>query len=83
MARVEPTEVSKVGDRVKWTSHANGGRHRARGVIKRDLPGRRTRSTVRPSQGQVSSVNKRTGKPNAVKVYMPARVALTLVERAS
>jgi hypothetical protein len=31
----------------------------------------------------VSSVNKRTGKPKAVKVYMLCVSALTLVERAS
>jgi hypothetical protein len=39
-------------------------------------------TSPKPSK-RVFSVNKRTGKPKAVKVYMPRVSALTLVERVS
>lgn len=67
----------QVGDRVKWTGHANGGSVEHEGVIKKIyLAGYHAKV-------EVSSVNKRTGKPKAVKVYMPRVSALTLVERVS
>ena len=76
MSRVEPQKF-KAGDRVKWTGHANGGSVEHEGVVKRIyLAGEQAKV-------EVSSVNKRTGKPKAVKVYMPRVSALTLVERVS
>ena len=74
----------QVGDRVKWAVPVRGGRGNCgkrlvehEGVITKIYP--------RPSQAkvEVSSVNKRTGKPNKAKVYMPRLSALTLVERVS
>ncbi len=74
----------QVGDRVKWTGHANGGSVEHEGVIKKIyLAGYHPAQTFDQAKVEVSSVNKRTGKPNTVKVYMPRVSALTLVERVS
>lgn len=82
MSRVEPQKFL-VGDRVKWTGHANGGSIEHEGVIKRIYLAGEPGQQFDQAKVEVSSVNKRTGKPNAVKVYMPRVSALTLVERAS
>ena len=70
-----------VGDRVKWTGHANGGSIEHEGVIKRIYLAGEPGQLFDQAEVEVSSVNKRTGKPKAVKVYMPRVSALTLVER--
>ena len=87
MARVEPQKF-KVGDRVKWVGQANGGSVEHIGVIKRiylagDGGGTngKFRQQFDQAKVEVASVNKRTGKPNKAKVYMPRLSALTLVER--
>lgn len=69
-----------VGDRVKWTGHANGGSVEHEGVIKKIYRAGEPGQQFDQAQVEVSSVNKRTGKPNAVKVYMPRMSALTLVQ---
>ena len=86
MARVEPQKF-RVGDRVKWTGQANGGRVEHVGIIKRiylagDSGGTngKFRQPFDQAKVEVASVNKRTGKPNKAKVYMPRLSALTLVE---
>ena len=88
MSRVEPQKFL-VGDRVKWTGHANGGSIEHEGIIKRIyLAGGASAGTngkfrqqFDQAKVEVFSVNKRTGKPNKAKVYMPRLSALTLVER--
>jgi len=87
MARVEPQKF-RVGDRVKWTGQANGGRVEHVGIIKRiylasDSGGTngKFRQPFDQAKVEVASVNKRTGKPNKAKVYMPRLSALKLVER--
>jgi hypothetical protein len=83
MSRVEPQKFL-VGDRVKWTGHANGGSVEHEGVIKRIYLAGEPGQRFDQAKVEVSSVNKRTGKPKAVKVYMPRVSALTLVQgRAS
>ena len=84
MARVEPQKF-KVGDRVKWTGQANGGRVEHVGIIKRIYlagsgDGKYLRQQYDQAKVEVASVNKRTGKPNKPKVYMPRLSALTLVK---
>ena len=82
MARVEPQKF-KVGDRVKWTGQANGGRVEHVGIIKRIYlagSGGGIRQQFDQAKVEVASVNKRTGKPNKPKVYMPRLSALTLVK---
>ena len=82
MARVEAQKF-KVGDRVKWVGQANGGSVEHVGLVKRIYLAGEPGQQFDQAKVEVSSVNKRTGKPNAVKVYMPRVSALTLVERAS
>ena len=87
MSRVEPQKFM-AGDRVKWTGHANGGSIEHEGIIKRIyLAGGASAGTngkfrqqFDQAKVEVFSVNKRTGKPNKAKVYMPRLSALTLVE---
>ena len=79
MARVEPQKF-RVGDRVKWTGQANGGRVEHVGIIKRIYLAGEPHVLFDQAKVEVASVNKRTGKPNKAKVYMPRLSALSLVE---
>ena len=79
MARVEQQKF-KVGDRVKWVGQANGGRVEHIGVIKRIYLAGLKGQQFDQAKVEVASVNKRTGKPNKAKVYMPRLSALSLVE---
>lgn len=79
MARVEPQKFV-VGDRVKWTGQANGGRVEHVGIIKRIYLACSVGQQFDQAKVEVASVNKRTGKPNKAKVYMPRLSALSLVE---
>lgn len=80
MSRVEPQKFL-VGDRVKWTGHANGYSREHEGVIKRIYLAGEPGQKFDQAEVEVFSVNKRTGKPNAVRIYSPRVSALTLVER--
>lgn len=79
MSRVEPQKFL-VGDRVKWTGHANGGSVEHEGVIKKIYRAGELGQLFDQAYVEVSSVNKRTGKPNKTKIYMPRLSALKLVK---
>lgn len=79
MARVEPQKF-RVGDRVKWIGQANGGRVEHVGIIKRIYLAGSPHVSFDQAKVEVALVNKRTGKPNKAKIYMPRLSALTLVK---